>query len=130
LQASPRGQLKVMLYEDLVSNPRDFLRRIFEFIGVDTEFAIDTSLRHNTGLVKRSTRTARFLNTDFPGRKLVTRNLPESLRKIIGRKIERKTHEAPIPVSPDIRNMLVQVFSEDVLALQSVLRQDLSAWLL
>jgi len=26
--------------------------------------------------------------------------------------------------------MLVQVFSEDMLALQSVLRQDLSAWLL
>jgi len=125
----PREQVHIAFYEDLVRDTGAYLQKILEFIGVDPGFEIDTSVRHNKGLVKRDTRMARWLRKDFPGRKLLRRSVSDSLRTVIRGKMENANYELPSPMSPDTRSTLARVFREDVLRLESLLNRDLSAWL-
>src|SRR5204863_9012181 len=43
----PREQFLFSLYEDLRQDPAQLMRRIFEFIGVDPAFPIDTQHKFN-----------------------------------------------------------------------------------
>ena len=49
LDAFPREQVKVCVYDDLVADAPAFVRSIFEFLGVAPGFEPDTSRRHYAG---------------------------------------------------------------------------------
>jgi len=52
----PREQLLILLYDDLVSDPRAFLKRIYRFIGVDESFSSDLAdHRINAGASQKLT---------------------------------------------------------------------------
>lgn len=124
----PQEQLKILLYDDLVANPQLFYREIFEFIGVDTDFVIDASVRHNRGLIMRDTRWSRLLNSRFSGRQILRRSVPTKLRQRFGIAVERSTHEAPAKMEPETRHKLKRLFHGDILRLQTFLDRDLSHW--
>lgn len=42
-----RDQVKVLRYDDLVHDPDGYFRELFQFLGVDSSFTIDSSVRHN-----------------------------------------------------------------------------------
>jgi sulfotransferase family protein len=49
-----REQIKIMLYDEILTQPKLFLEELFQFIGVDTDCNIDTSVHHNEGLFEKT----------------------------------------------------------------------------
>jgi len=123
------GQLKVMFYDDLIADSDAYMREMLTFIGVDPEFRIDTTTRHHKGLVKSQSLKSRLLYAQFPGKQFLKRHLPSVAREKIQGRIEDATHAEPEPMSSATKSRLVDMFRDDVNALQSLVDRDLSHWL-
>jgi len=129
LETFPREQIKIMFYDDLVADSARYLREIFDFLGADANFVVDTSKRHNRGLVKRDTALARLLYANFPGRQWLRRKLPDQTKTFVGKKLTKTTHGSAEPLSGDLRARLVDRFRDDVRQLQPLVDRDLSSWI-
>jgi hypothetical protein len=126
----PRDQIKVILFEDFVQTPAQVLRDLFEFIGVATDFQPDPNLRSNTA--KRpddDNPLHHFINSEHLVRSTLRKILPMSARRRIREFVRDVFFKAPPPISMDERRQFADLFRDDILELQKLLRRDLSAWL-
>jgi hypothetical protein len=129
LDAFPRDQLLVHLYEDLREDPAAVVRRTFSHLGLDPDVPLDVSERSNVGTDPRSLRLHAFEHR--PGR--VARHLKLALRRVPGRRtvqsVVLRWNERPVPPVPSAsRQRLLDVFRSDTDALEELLGRDLSAW--
>ena len=118
-----------MFYDDLVADSGLYLRSIFEFLGADPGFVVDTSKRHNKGLVRRDTNLSRLLHANFPGRQWLRRHMPGSTRDFLSAKLTETTHSEAQPLQDNVRDRLLARFRDDVQRLQPLVDRDLSAWI-
>ncbi len=128
LQTFPRDQVRIMFYDDLVSNSALYLKRIFEFLEVDPSFVVDTSKRHNKGLVRNNTMLTRLLYANFPGREWLKKRISDQARTVVSKTLTKTTHSAASPLTADLRARLVSRFRDDVRELESLVDRDLSSW--
>jgi hypothetical protein len=120
-------RVKVLLYDDLVADPLALMKEIFTFLDVDPGFAPDLGARLNrTGVIR-----------DRPARVVWTRSvrvrtalrpyLPERLRRSVGRRFLSDIDKPAL--DPELRRRLVEVFRDDIGALEGLIDRDLSGWL-
>lgn len=123
----PRERIRVHLFEDFVARPGVVLRDVFAFLGVDPSFVPDVSRRHGaTGIVKNPVVRALWTRSET-ARRLVRRFLPLRWRD---RAFGWVTSDlVKPPLAPATRAALLDVFREDILALQALIGRDLSSWL-
>jgi hypothetical protein len=122
----PARQLSISLYEDSVTNYREWFTGLLSFLGVDTKFVppeVDVPSKPH---IPR-----------FPGvshamklgqiKRLVGATLPSGLKS----KLQRLPHrEDPLPTLPtEDRARLVAYYRKDILRLEDLIQRDLSAWL-
>jgi sulfotransferase family protein len=123
----PREQIKVILFDDLIANPRTVLRELFRFLDVDDGFIADTSIRHNAGVAPRSTLLNRLFHNGlrvvrpFAPQWLLSKGLSMHLRRPILRK--------PEPMSPLLRRRLTEQYHDDILGTGELIGRNLSHWL-
>jgi hypothetical protein len=125
----PREQIRVYLHEDLVQDPVALLQSLFSFLEVDPTFVPDVSRRYGrTGVIQNP--LLRFLWTRVGP---VARSTPLPLvlpREVRARIIRRITRDiVQPPMNPETRAELLDVFREDITALQDLIGRDLSGWL-
>lgn len=125
-----KEQVRIYLYDDLLKDAQGVYRDIFEFIGVDADFEMDTSARHNT---TKSVRKSKWLH-DFlmypNGLKSVLRQvIPASVRKPLSAKVYRKNAAAAEKLSAEVRHEVTASFETEILRLQDLIGRDLSGWL-
>ena len=125
-----RDPFRVWLYEDLRAKPLDVLRDVLEFLEVDDTFAPDMSIEHNTSALPRNKtlyRAAKKLAGRNSGLKLaiLERCLPAGPRRYVKRQI----FVQPPPFPAEIREQLLDSYTEDILRLQDLIGRDLSPWL-
>ena len=125
-----QGQILVLLYEDLVRNPRAMLRETLRFLKVDESFLPKEFGQYNTSKISRSSKVTVFL-------KRVTQNrfFREVRRssKLLDRFIRQAylINGKPRPeLSPEIRKRLVEMYREDIVKLQDLIGRDLRVWLI
>jgi len=125
-----REQLQVHLYDDVEKNVDGVVRSIFRFLEVDEAFRPDTATVHNRGGLLRRPRTHSFI-THTPGRiRSASRVLvPAGLRRRAYWTLRAWSMEPAPPLDPQIRQQLLPVVRDDILALQDLIGRDLSAWL-
>lgn len=126
LDLFPREQTKIYLFEEFKKDAGRIVTELFGFLGVDTKFVLDTSVRHNPGAVPKlrllnrllySPTLARIARSLFPGMK-------GALKQV------RQINLSPAPkLPPDLRAQLVALYREDILKVQELLDKDLSVWL-
>lgn len=117
-------QIRVYLYEDLNNNPASVLKDIFQFLGVDEAFVLDTSVRHNvSGIPKNKVLHALLVNLK-PITTALKPLLPAGLRQYIRNQVLDK----PSPLPPEVRRQLLEVYRPDILQLQGLIQRDLSKW--
>jgi len=126
-----RQQIKICLYDDLRSNPPGMLRDLFGFLGVDTGFEPDLSIKYNvTGTIVNPFWRFLWMNTRALRANLLPL-VPMSLRgrffDLIASKPVKEQHAAPMP--EEVRRDLMQAYREDILVLQELVDRDLSVWL-
>lgn len=127
------SEVKIVLFDDLVSDAPGVMGGLFDWLGVDESFQPDFSARYNSsGVPKNSTLhwllfaphdwklkvKDMMLKTGIPEEPLV--RLIDSLRR---KNLQKKQ------MSPDIRARLLELYRPDICTLQELIGRDLSGWL-
>jgi hypothetical protein len=115
----------VGLHEDLKGRPRETLRNIYGFLGVDPEFSPDTNLRYMESQVPRSTVIRRLKGWGLW--EAAAKATPSAVRPLIRRALTSKP--GAIRMEPADRAYLIDFYREDITKLSSLLGRDLSHWL-
>lgn len=121
------NQIQVYLYEDLNADPAGVLQDVFRFLEVDKTFELDLTLRPNVSGVPKSKVLHSLLAERKRTKAILKPLLPAwALRSLVGLK-NRNLVKPQLP--PEVRRRMVQVYREDILALQDLIGRDLSRWL-
>lgn len=123
-----RSQIRVYLYEDLRNNALGLAQDIFQFLGVDETFVPDVSKKHLVSALPKNKVWHNLLTKENPIKGLVKKVLPEELRKPLGNKLIASNMGKP-PYPPEARKKLIEIYREDILKLQDLIKRDLSKWL-
>lgn len=122
----PRHQLRIYLYEEYTADPKAALRDMFGFLGVDPEYPIDVSRRHNESVVARN-RLLFALRHRVLGDSPSPRWIPEPIRRLV-----RRAYTGPRPratMDPDDRRLVIDHYRDEILRTGELIGRDLSAWL-
>jgi hypothetical protein len=131
-------QLLLFLHEDVQSTAASAIERTFAFVGVDTSYR-PRALRsrpmagvYSLPRVKLHARVYAITSDYSPDRTRIDLRPSRVRMAVLGfdRLILAKVLPSQTPVlAPDIRHELASIYAEDVLALEQLLRRNLSHWL-
>jgi hypothetical protein len=121
-----REQIKVILFDDLIARPQETVRSLFAFLGVDPDFAADTTTRFNPSYWPRFVRLSRMFNATTQSLARIApwasgRGLAAPLRRVLLRK--------PDPIPPALWRRLTDQYRDDIIATGKLIDRDLSHWL-
>lgn len=124
------ANIHVMLYDDLVADPRQLTSEMLAFLGVDFRDDLPIHARANVSATSRApwlTARARNLaqlarNAGFAG--VVGKLKYSPLRKLVF----RPSPEADSPIDAASFSQLEAAFLPDIAALEQMIGRDLSAW--
>lgn len=132
------NNIKIFFYEDLVSDPYKLMCELFNFIGVDSSFEPDMSVKLNTsGFIKN-----KYYNSLFGESKglvqLARLILPENLYKRLKRnssinklKTSLRTKNLYKPnLDLELKQKVTSIYTDDISKLSILLDKDLSHWLM
>lgn len=121
---------RAVLLEDLRERPIATNRRLFEFLGLDTEFEPTTDRRHNPAAAPRSKLLARLAIAENPVKRALRLFLPYPVKRLLRRAVEavNETEFRPPPMDPGTRELLTEHFRPHNRRLEEILGRDLSAW--
>src|SRR5690606_18559068 len=125
------------LFEDLVTNPRQVVRDLYEFLGVDPDFTPDFTRRDNAYVIPRFAKLWRWIASmpyDAMIRRTIRSVLPWRVRNALHNALHKMLisgrPQAVKPLMPaDVRMELLEYFRPEILELQELLNRDLSHWL-
>ncbi len=123
----PRGQIHVILHDDLTRDTDAVLRGFFTFLGVDARVPIDTSTRHNAAALPHS----RWLNAVLWNSILVAEHaVPRRWRGSgIAAAVLEKTYRRAPKLPAGVRARLCALYRDDILATSELIGRDLTRWL-
>jgi hypothetical protein len=127
-----KDQIKIFLYDELVNDPSSLLRNIFEFLNVDANFNVDTSIKINVSGKQKSefiySLSKTLFNSPNPIRWISRQVIPKRWRYLVTnwiRNLNLKKQQIPY----QIREELINLYREDILRLECLINKDLSHWL-
>ncbi|MGF1579899.1 MAG: sulfotransferase [Gemmataceae bacterium] len=140
-----RGQLLVLLHDDLIQNPVETIQQAYRFLGLDDSYvpeALDTrpqaviynmsrmrllSLRNNIAYSYNQDRTRLepIPMDELGGHRYRLLQFLEALdNKVLAKVLQNRKPN----LSQDLRNRLLDVYQSDIQELQYLLNRDLSHW--
>jgi len=130
----PRDRFLVLLYDDLLADPRAFLRKVYTFLDVDPELE-PSQLNHRINEPRRVRSKVLYRLQVSLGSYFLRRGL-HRLRKLakrlrlpewVGRLNERRLERQPIDLPT--RRALRDLYRSDVERLSTLISRDLAMWL-
>ena len=124
-----KEQIKVILFEDIIKNPKSITQDIFKFLDVDTTFTPNTSKKANVsgkpkgiaGWVIMKLRKKNLIpNIEFQ------KILPEKIIQFILKTIYSKPEKINTEL---IKKLTTKHYREDIKKLEKLISRDLSHWL-
>lgn len=124
------AQIRVFLFEDLVTDLPTVYRHVYRFIGVDETFEPELVGRSNVTGVPRNKLLHEVLSLPwrFPALREIVRRIPKPIRRFVS-SIRGRNLEKPV-LDPEIRRRLTaEYYEEDLSRLQELLGRDLHSWI-
>lgn len=134
----PAENIRVYLFEDLQEKPFEVMAELYSFLGVDSTFRPDVTVRYNeSGIVKNP-----LMNKIYGQGGLISRSLravfPETvveklrgnltLKKKVFALRGKNLHKPSM--DPEVRKFLThEVYAADIRQLEKLINRDLSRWL-
>ena len=128
------NQVKIFLYDDLRKDSTGLMRQVYEFIGVDPDFEVDTGRKQQTAQVPKNQSIHQLLQTKNPVRQfagsMLRKVMPEEKRQKLRSRLiaANSTGKDGLPLSAEDRQLLEDYYRDDVRQLQDLLDCDLSRW--
>lgn len=126
LDAFPRANVRIYLYEDAWRDPLALLTSMFDFLGIDSDFKADLSRRE---LERRGPRslTANYVLRKSHARERLQAAIPDGLKS----RLRSLLYKPPGSLAMEARDreFLRDFYREDVTKLASLLNRDLESWL-
>ena len=120
----PKGQLKVVLFEDWIQQPKETQESICKFLNVSIFAALKNDVQ-NKSVSPKNPKMHRFL-TQSGLKDLAKKVLPKNFFN----KLKGGQYKGDIEVlAPDERKYLTNLYRDEILELQDLLKRDLSNWL-
>jgi hypothetical protein len=126
LDLFPKDQIKIYIFEEFKKNAAGTVADLYDFLGVDSSFTPDTSVKYNPGAVPK----IRLFNKLFYNPRLINMTksvFPESMQGMFKQIRELNLTTSP-KMPPDLRAELLNIYREDILKLEDLLGRDLSIW--
>lgn len=119
----------VCLYDDLKRDTEGLVKDIFRFLGVDDSFKPDIRRKHNPSGIIRSELLGRMLESAMNSKNLLVKMVPSSIREAIAGRLRMLNIGVKPEMKEETRRYLRELYREDILKLQHLIKRDLSAWL-
>ena len=127
LELFEREQILVVLHDDFREDRHALMRSIFTHIGVDADFVTTDEAAINASGVPTNKLVAFALKSRAKLRPFVSRSVLEKVRPYWDRLLSRNL--AKPALSDADRQLLVDIYRDDVAALGELLDRDLTHWL-
>ena len=125
----PAEQIKVILFEDLVSDPVTTVGQLYEFIGVAPDIGLDPDVHANaTRVPDDSNPLHRFINGEHWFRSTARKILPMPIRQNLRHRARKAFSKRPPRMDGDERKRFLGLFADDIRQLEGLIGRDLSAW--
>ncbi|NJK48126.1 sulfotransferase [Candidatus Gracilibacteria bacterium] len=130
-----KQQIKIYLYKDLCQSPFDFMKSIYQFIGVKDSFQANVSKKVQVAqipknkIVNELLSKPNFIRSSIA--KIAKYILPSKSRKNLRQSLIKfnSQDKKQAPLSAEDRQKLIEFYREDILRLQDLIQRDLSFWL-
>lgn len=122
----PVEQIKVVLFEDIKKDAVQVMQELYQFLGVDAGFRPDVSRHHQIGGLPKSQAKQTIVNY-LRRYRFLRFYLPKGLRIHFTDFARGNLEKAP-PLPDDLRQMLSQMYCEDLPELSKLIGRDLSIW--
>jgi hypothetical protein len=124
-------QIKVVLFDDLLEDPRRLMRGLFRFLGVDESFEVDTSGPYNAAFAVRYPVLQRWVYGPRTVGEYAGKLVPLAARPV-WRKASRalrawNSAAAPL-LAPVLRARLTHEWDDEIRRLEKLIDRDLSRW--
>jgi len=124
----PKEQISIIIFEEMMKQKVETIQNICSILKVDKNFFPDMSIRRNpSGIPRRMWVNNIFTNSSSNFKKLANNLLPRKLYYLLTM-IRDKNLTKPL-LSNEIRIQLRDIYYEDILELQKLIKKDLSVWL-
>lgn len=126
-----RQQIKIFIYEEFERNPELVMKDMFAFVGVDPSFKVDMATKYNVSGMPKSQTLNKLLAQSNPLKESIKLLVPPKMRSKIYSKVRvwNLSNFKKPKMSEETRRQLTDSYRDDILKLQSLIQQDLSAWL-
>lgn len=126
-----RQQIKIFIYEEFERNPELVMKDMFAFVGVDPSFKADMATKYNVSGMPKSQTLNKLLAQSNPLKESIKLLVPPKMRSTIYSKVRiwNLSNFKKPKMSEETRRQLTDSYRDDILKLQSLIQQDLSAWL-
>lgn len=121
-------QVKVILYDEFARDNGAVMADLFSFLGVRTDFPIDTSIRYNESGKPKSRALFNFVAKPNLLKEMVKPFVPPAVRERLGNRAKSMMLER-VDMDPSIRADLKAYYTQDIRSLQTLLGRDLHRWL-
>jgi hypothetical protein len=128
-----RQNVKIYLYDDFIKNPFVVVKDIYDFLGVNTSFVSNISIKHNESLLPKNREFHDFLSEyDHPLKKLfrpffLNMMGKQNTEKLVNYMKNKNLKKASM--KPEVRRSLIRIYRDDILSLKDLIKRDLSNWL-
>ena len=126
------NQIKIILTEDLVTDPSNTLKEICKFLEVDENYLFDTTENYNVSkFIPKNSRLHRLLNikTTAAHRKKIEKVLPEQIIKEL-KFLYKSINQKALSLNKETEEYLKDLFKDDIQKLGDLIQRDLSHWYL
>ncbi len=129
LERFPREQVHITLYDDLRADEAGFVRKVLQFLEIDSTFTPPKKEKANASKPIRSTAVKDFLLGTNPVKSALKAIVPTGLRRGIKSRAEALNQTGGPVLTTEFRGELTHRLRDDILRLQDLIHRDLNHWL-
>lgn len=126
-----RERVKIVLFDDLKSDPAGVYGDTLESLGADPDFVPDFDVHNASAPTSDGWLYRRWKASTlrYRMRSVVPRRLYDSIREMRKKRLQQASRRQPrTPLDPELRTRLVEQFAPEVDRLEALIDRDLSAW--
>ena len=134
LKYFPLDKFLILFYDELKSNPRAVMQRIYLYLGIEETYINGIGRKHNVASIPRIASLHKLVYQQNPLKRIYKSILPENLqqyaqRTLVSRLLKKNLIPTQYPpMKSKTREMLVEIFKGPNRKLSNLLGRDFSHW--